>query len=152
MAISYHAQECSFLPSARRKISGWIKAVILAEGYQVGDIAYIFCSPDYHLNINKTYLNHDYNTDVITFDYSDLNETRIVSGDIFIDPTTVCSNAGIVGTPPAEELMRVIVHGVLHLCGYGDKTPDEEIKMHQMEDKYLALYRELAGEYPPFDL
>ena len=75
-----------------------------------------------------------------------------MSGDIFIDPFTVRDNADIVGTQPREEIMRVIVHGVLHLCGHGDKTPDEERQMRALEDRALALYRETYGDYPPFVL
>lgn len=150
MALSFHNEDCGFLPCGRRSIAQWIKGVITAEGYKPGDLAYIFCSPDYHLNINRTYLQHDYNTDVITFDYSDLTDGRIVSGDMFIDPQTVRSNAGIVGSQPQEELMRVIVHGVLHLCGHGDKTPAQEKKMRALENKYLAVYRTEIGDYPKF--
>lgn len=152
MAVTFHSEECGFLPHERRKTAAWIKAVIAGEGYKTGDIAYVFCSSEYHLNINRTYLRHDYHTDVITFDYSDLTGSRVVSGDIFIDPFTVRDNADIVGTQPREEIMRVIVHGVLHLCGHGDKTPDEERQMRALEDRALALYRETYGDYPPFVL
>lgn len=149
--ISFHSEDCTFLPRQRRKITAWIRTVVAAEGYKPGDIAYIFCSSDYHIGINRTYLQHDYNTDVITFDYSDLQDTLTVSGDIFIDQDTVRSNAGIVGTVPAEELMRVIIHGVLHLCGHGDKTPVEEKIMRALEERYLKLYVQTYGDYPPFD-
>ena len=71
MAVSFHTEECTFLPQGRRRITAWIKEVITAEGYSPGDIAYIFCSPEYHIGINRQYLGHDYHTDVITFDYSD---------------------------------------------------------------------------------
>lgn len=150
MALSFHSEQCDFLPNERRKIAGWIKGVIAEEGYRTGDVAYIFCSPEYHLDINRTYLQHDYNTDVITFDYSDLTGKGIVSGDIFIDPQTVRSNAGIVDTEPAEELMRVIVHGVLHLCGHGDKTPAQEKSMRAFENRYLAVYSTQWGCFPKF--
>ena len=152
MAVSFHTEECTFLPQGRRRITAWIKEVITAEGYSPGDIAYIFCSPEYHIGINRQYLGHDYHTDVITFDYSDLNGTRNISGDIFIDPYTVRSNAETIGTQPQEEMMRVIIHGVLHLCGHGDKTPEEERAMRALEDRSLAAYRQANGDYPPFVL
>ena len=103
MAVSFHTEECTFLPQGRRRITAWIKEVITAEGYSPGDIAYIFCSPEYHIGINRQYLGHDYHTDVITFDYSDLNGTRNISGDIFIDPYTVRSNAETIGTQPQDD-------------------------------------------------
>ena len=143
MAVSFHTEECTFLPQGRRRITAWIKEVITAEGYSPGDIAYIFCSPEYHIGINRQYLGHDYHTDVITFDYSDLNGTRNISGDIFIDPYTVRSNAETIGTQPQEEMMRVIIHGVLHLCGHGDKTPEEERAMRALEDRSLAAGKAL---------
>ncbi len=152
MAITFHSQECTFLPKERRRIAAWIRETCAAEGCRAGDIAYIFCAPEYHLEVNRTYLHHDYHTDVITFDYSEGMPGGIVAGDIFIDPWTVRSNADIVGTEPREELMRVIIHGVLHLCGHGDKTPDEEKAMRALEDRYLELYRAGGQEYPPFAL
>lgn len=150
MALSFHSEDCNFLPRDRRKITKWIKGVVAAEGYKTQDVAYIFCSPEYHININRTYLHHDYNTDVITFDYSDLTGKGFVSGDIFIDQQTVRSNAVIVGTESAEELMRVIVHGVLHLCGHGDKTAAQEKAMRTLENRYLEVYRTEEGNFPKF--
>ena len=138
MAVSFHTEECTFLPQGRRRITAWIKEVITAEGYSPGDIAYIFCSPEYHIGINRQYLGHDYHTDI--------------SGDIFIVPYTVRSNAETIGTQPQEEMMRVIIHGVLHLCGHGDKTPEEERAMRALEDRSLAAYRQANGDYPPFVL
>lgn len=152
MAISYQSEDCVFLPGERRKITTWIKEVVASEGYRTSDIAYIFCSPEYHLNINREYLGHDYNTDVITFDYSDLVRSRTVSGDIFIDPYTVLSNAQRIGTSFEEEIMRVIIHGILHLCGHGDKTPEEETEMHGAEDKYLEMYLGEYGKFPAASL
>lgn len=147
MAITYYTEGGNFLPKGRKKISAWIKDTVSAEGFKTGDITYVFCSPEYHIGINREYLGHDYNTDVITFDYSDLDVAKVVSGDILIDPETVLSNAAGLDTPPAEEMMRVIIHGVLHLCGYGDKTPDEEAAMRAREDLYLDLFRRKHGDY-----
>ena len=140
MAVSFHTEECTFLPQGRRRITAWIKEVITAEGYSPGDIAYIFCSPEYHIGINRQYLGHDYHTYVITFDYSDRKGERIVSGDIFIDVETVADNARQYGCTTLQEMRRVIVHGVLHLCGQGDKTPRTNAQMHRKEDKYLKFW------------
>lgn len=152
MAVSFHTEGCTFLPHDRRRTTAWIKEVIAAEGYRTGDIAYVFCSPEYHIGINRQYLGHDYHTDVITFDYSDLAGEGTVSGDILIDPFTVRDNASVVGTAPEEEIMRVMIHGVLHLCGHGDKTPEEERSMRALEERSLALYCRTNGAYPPFRL
>lgn len=150
MAVRYYSEGCGFLPKGRTKISFWVRDTVLAEGFRLGDVSYIFCSPDFHIEVNRKYLGHDYHTDVITFDYSDLTGSKTVSGDIFIDPETVRGQATEWGTTPAEELMRVMIHGVLHLCGHGDKTPAEEKKMRSLEDKYLAAFKSIYGELPPF--
>ena len=122
------------------KINKWLRESILNEGFRVGEICYIFCSSENHIEINRQYLGHDYYTDVITFDYSDLGGRGVVSGDIFIDPSTVDDNAQGLGTNPAEEQLRVIIHGVLHLCGYKDKTDSEAAEMRQKEDFYIARF------------
>ena len=90
------------------------------------------------MEINRRYLSHDYYTDIITFDYTD-TEKKIISGDLMISIDTVRANAQAFGVPFENELARVIIHGVLHLLGYGDKTPEEEAHMHALEDKYLAI-------------
>ena len=110
----------------------------------LGDVAYIFCSARRLLEMNRQFLGHDYFTDVITFDYSDRKGTRTVSGDIFIDVETVADNARQYGATTLQEMRRVVVHGLLHLCGQGDKTPRTNAQMHRKEDKYLA-YWETAG-------
>ena len=111
-----------------------------AEGYTLGDVTYIFCSAQRLLEMNRQYLGHDYFTDVITFDYSDRKGTRIVSGDIFIDVETVADNARQDGFAAVQELRRVVVHGVLHRCGEGDKTARTNAQMHRKEDKYLKFW------------
>lgn len=128
------------MPKGRVKINRWVRQTIHNEGYRVGEVSYIFCSSENHIEINRQYLGHDYYTDVITFDYSDLKGRKIVSGDIFIDPFTVDDNAQQLGTNPAEEQLRVIIHGVLHLCGYKDKTKAEEAEMRRKEEFYLARF------------
>lgn len=152
MAITFHKQEgCNFMPAGRTKIRVWIGECIKREGYRAGDIAYVFCGSDEHRKMNVDYLGHDYNTDVITFDYSDLETKKIVSGDIFIDPATVREYAAEWKTKPNEEIMRVMIHGVLHLCGYSDKTPDEQNIMRAKENDALTFYVEQLGDYPEWE-
>lgn len=106
------------------------------------DVNYIFCSAERLLEMNRQFLGHDYYTDVITFDYSDRRKNRTVAGDIFIDVETVADNARIYGASRLEEMRRVIVHGLLHLCGQKDKTPRTNAAMHRKEDKYLRYWKE----------
>lgn len=138
MAVHFYSEGTDYLPKGRVKLNQWVRQTIHNEGYKVGEIGYIFCSSDYHIDINRQYLGHDYHTDVITFDYSDLEGRKVVSGDIFIDPETVADNADLLGTNPEEEQLRVIIHGILHLCGYKDKSDSEAAQMRQKEDFYLA--------------
>lgn len=140
MAIHFYNQDTDFLPKGRVRINRWVRESIHNEGYKVGEISYIFCSSENHREMNRQYVGHDYFTDIITFDYCDLEGRGVVSGDIFIDHETVADNAQTLGTNPTEELHRVIIHGILHLCGYKDKTPEEEGQMHQKEDFYLARF------------
>jgi rRNA maturation RNase YbeY len=140
MAIHFYNQETDYMPRGRVKINRWVRDAIHNEGFRVGEICYIFCSSENHIGINRQYLGHDYYTDVITFDYSDLLGSKIVSGDIFIDPFTVDDNAHGLGTDPAEEQLRVIIHGAMHLCGYKDKSEQEAAQMRQKEDFYLARF------------
>lgn len=136
MAVSYHTEDCTLRFGNRRAVSRWIADTIAAEGRKRGDIAVIFCSDDYLLEINRKHLEHDYYTDIITFDYG---EGEWVSGDLFISIDTVHSNAQEYGVSFGQELHRVIIHGVLHLCGYGDKSPAEAEIMRAKEDFYLSL-------------
>ena len=125
----------------RRKLSTWIKQVASGYGRKVGDIAYIFCNDDKILEVNQQYLNHDYYTDIITFDY---DEDDTISGDIFISIDTVRSNAEERNIPFLSELHRVIIHGILHLCGINDKGPGEREVMESSENRALALLPELG--------
>ena len=140
MAVHFYNQDSDYLPKGRVKIGKWVRETIHNEGYKAGEICYIFCSSANHIEMNRQYVGHDYYTDVITFDYSDLEGRGVVSGDIFIDHETVADNAQQLGTNPAEEQLRVIIHGVLHLCGYKDKSDQEAAQMRQKEDFYLARY------------
>ena len=139
MALRYDTQETNFRFRNRRKTTQWIRETVAAEGFQTGEIAIVFCSDACLLEVNRTWLGHDYPTDIITFDDSDLPH-GVVSGDLLIGIDTVRRNAAEYNTPPDEELLRVIIHGVLHLCGYGDKTPTEAALMRQKEDFYIALH------------
>lgn len=123
-----------------------MREVAREEGnYKVAEISYIFCSAKRHREMNIEFLGHDYFTDIITFDESDLKEGYI-AGDIFIDIETVRDNARLYGATAREEMLRVVVHGVLHLCGQKDKTPRAEREMHRKEDYYLARLRSMVAK------
>lgn len=141
--IHFYNQECNYLPTKRLALRKWIAEVIRREGYAVGDINYIFCSSDYHRQMNRDFLGHDYYTDVITFEERESRvEERVVSGEVYIDVATVEDNAELYNSLPINEMRRVIVHGALHLCGHKDKTPWAEKQMRRMENRYLKLLRE----------
>lgn len=137
--INFYNDGCSFLPAGRRRIRQWLQLVAEAEGRTITEISYVFCSAEVHRGMNRQFLGHDYFTDVITFDYGSRKE-RTAAGDIFIDVETVADNARIYKTSRSSEMLRIIVHGLLHLCGQKDKTTRSEAKMHRKEDLYLALY------------
>ena len=137
MAIAYYAEDIQ-LPAIKKKaVSGWIKAVAETYGKKTGDISYIFCSDEKILEVNRQYLQHDYYTDIITFDYCEGNR---LSGDLFISLDTVHTNAEQFADNNYErELYRVIIHGILHLCGINDKGPGEREIMEEAENKALAM-------------
>jgi probable rRNA maturation factor len=120
----------------KQKTNRWIKETAAEYGKKAGDIAYIFCSDERILEVNKQYLQHDYYTDIITFDYS---EGQIISGDIFISIDTVKTNAEEFGVTFEQELNRILIHGILHLCGQDDKTPELRLEMTRKEN--LAIER-----------
>ena len=125
------------MPNIRkRQTTQWIKAVAASYGKRVGDIGYLFCSDEHILDVNREYLGHDYYTDIITFDYC---EDDILSGDIVISLDTIRTNAELFHKTYEEELHRVIIHGILHLCGINDKGPGEREKMEAAEDQALQL-------------
>ena len=135
--ITYQTDGVPMPAIDRRKTTQWIKAVAQTYGKRVGDIAYIFCSDERILEVNRQYLQHDYYTDIITFDYCEGNR---LSGDLFISLDTVRTNAEqFAGGDYGRELHRVIIHGILHLCGLGDKGPGERELMEQAEDRALAM-------------
>lgn len=134
--ISYNTVNVKMPAIRRRDTSAWVKAVAASYGKKVGEIAYIFVDDEEILRVNREYLQHDYYTDIITFDYT---EGDTISGDLFISLDTVRTNAEQFDKPYAEELHRVIIHGILHLCGINDKGPGEREIMEHAEDEALAM-------------
>ena len=142
--IHFFNQATNYLPTKRLVLRKWITEVIRQEGYEVGEINYIFCSSDYHRQMNRDFLGHDYYTDVITFEERESRlEEGIVAGEVYIDVATVTDNAEIYNSLPINEMRRVIVHGALHLCGHKDKSPWAEKQMRRRENKYLKLLSEM---------
>ncbi|MCB9194780.1 MAG: rRNA maturation RNase YbeY [Flavobacteriales bacterium] len=134
--IYYHSEDIRYEVKNKLHIRKWITDTIINEGLKLGDINYIICSDEYLLKLNRSSLDHDYYTDIITFDYCENGE---VSGDLFISIDRVLDNSRIIGSDFIEELHRVMIHGVLHLCGYKDKTKKDEETMRKKEDYYLNL-------------
>jgi rRNA maturation RNase YbeY len=133
--VKFIAEDIEMPALDERSVSRWIRAVAADYGFSVGNIHYIFCSDERELAVNREFLGHDYYTDVITFDYS---TASTLNGDIFISLDTVRSNAEMVGATFEHELHRIIIHGVLHLTGQGDKTPETKVQMTEKEEKALA--------------
>ena len=133
--VSYYTEDISFQFKEKRLTSRWLKFVAESETKRLGDIAVIFCSDHYILDVNMKYLQHDYFTDIITFDYC---EGNVLSGDLFISIDSVRENAAFYGSEFADELNRVIVHGLLHLIGYDDHTEEDIAQMRAKENYYLS--------------
>ena len=134
MPVSFHNQSIKFTLKGKSSLRKWIEAVAAAESFITGDIAYVFCTDNELLEINIEHLNHDTYTDIITFDYT---EDSMISGDIFISIDRVKENAVKFKTTFDNELHRVMIHGVLHLCGYKDKTKAQSELMRQKENTAL---------------
>ncbi len=139
--ITYNTDGVKMPSIKKRENTAWVKAVAASYGKRVGEIDYIFVDDEKILEVNRQYLGHDYYTDIITFDYC---EGDVISGDLFISLDTVRTNAEQVGATYEEELHRVIIHGILHLCGINDKGPGEREIMEAAEDKALALRSSLG--------
>lgn len=135
--VSFIADSIEMPALDERKVTRWIRSVAADYNFAVGNINYIFCSDERELEVNRQFLGHDYYTDVITFDYT---SGKTLNGDIFISLDTVRSNAEMVGAPFEEELRRIIIHGILHLTGQGDKTPETKAQMTEKEEKALAKW------------
>ena len=134
--ITYHHIDIDMPAISRRLTTDWVKQVAATYGKRVGDVAYIFCNDSKILEVNQQYLQHDYYTDIITFDYC---EDDVISGDLFISLDTVRTNSEQVGATYEQELHRVIIHGILHLCGINDKGEGEREIMEACENKALAM-------------
>ncbi|MCU7617538.1 rRNA maturation RNase YbeY [Chryseobacterium sp. PBS4-4] len=117
--------------------TSWLEEIILSEGKKLGEINYIFCDDEYLLKINQDYLQHDYYTDIITFDSV---KGKTISGEIFVSLQRISDNASTLSRNYEEELRRVLAHGILHLCGYKDKSDEEEQEMRNKEDFYIEKY------------
>ena len=137
-SINFFNQDISYKLPKARKTKEWIEGVIKREKKQLTHLNYIFCSDQHLLSINEQYLNHKTFTDIITFDTSDTPGK--IEGDIFISIERVKANAVSFGTSLDHELHRVLIHGVLHLMGYGDKSRTEKVRMRKKEDAYLSLW------------
>lgn len=138
--IYFFNEDCNYILKGKQKIRSWIDETITKEKKRPGSINYIFCSDDYLFEINETYLNHTYFTDIITFDNSESSEE--ISGDIFISIERIKENAVIFKSKLFLELLRVIIHGILHLIGYHDLSKAEKEIMRAKEDYYLSLFTE----------
>ena len=143
MAIRFSVQSGTFELAEEEKVRRWLAEVVVRRGKTVGNINYLFCDDEYLIEVNRHYLNHDTYTDIITFDYV---AGGLVSGDIMISVERVGENAVQFGVPFEQELHRVIVHGVLHLLGQGDKTDAEAAEMRRQEEQALSLWNELFHE------
>lgn len=135
--ICFYNEDVIYRLLYKEKIRLWLIAVIRQEKKQMGDISFVFCSDEYLLEINRQYLSADYLTDVITFDFTEENR---ISGDIFISVDRVKENAKQYKQKYYQEMLRIILHGILHLCGYKDKTDKEEKQMREKEDYYLLKF------------
>lgn len=140
--ITYNTINVRMPRIPRRATSAWVRAVAAAHERRAGEIAYIFCDDEEILRVNRQYLEHDYYTDIITFDYT---EGDVIAGDLFISLDTVRSNAEKFGKDYDEELHRVIIHGILHLCGINDKGPGEREIMEAAENEALAMRKTMTA-------
>lgn len=138
MQISFFAADIRLTLRKRTELRKWVASVIRKEGFTLSSLNYIFCSDAYLLDMNVRHLNHKTLTDIITFDLS--SEKKVIEGEIYISIERIKENAAIYKVPVSQELHRVMVHGVLHLCGYKDKKPAEQQKMRGKEDFYLKKF------------
>ena len=134
--INFYSEN-DFVLEDHRKYEKWIERVIASEEKKLEEISYIFCDDEYLLNLNEEFLKHDTYTDIITFDYS---VGKILQGDIYISTERVKENSAEFNVSFEEELRRVIIHGVLHLCGYKDKTKEQSLLMRQKEEEKMELF------------
>ncbi|MGD1889970.1 MAG: rRNA maturation RNase YbeY [Cyclobacteriaceae bacterium] len=137
--IQFFVEDVSFDPQILQSVPDWLILVAEQHNQSISSISYIFCSDDYLLQVNRDYLNHDYYTDIITFDNRD-GSTHPLESDIFISTERVQENAQILKVDFLNELLRIIVHGVLHLLGFDDHSESSKLQMRNLEDEYVAIY------------
>ena len=135
--INFYTEEVVFPALNFKDVKQWIKKIIENHKFKLGDVSIIFCNDEYLLSINKTYLNHNYYTDIITFNY---NNKNVLSGDIFISVDTVKLNAKEFAITESDEFLRVIIHGILHLLGFNDSNDEEKLEMRRKENESLELF------------
>lgn len=144
--VRFFTEDISFSLTRKQQTRQWLAGLAESEGYKIGELNYIFCSDDYLLQVNRDYLDHDYYTDIITFDNAE--EEGRLEGDIFISIDRVHDNARTLNVPEEQELRRVIAHGLIHLCGYGDKSDEEAKRMRQKEEESLTRWNGYALKKP----
>ena len=136
--INFFNEDIDFKLKGKNNFKAWLKKVAEKEGFRINDLNYIFCSDQYLHKINLEYLDHDTYTDIITFDNSE--EEKIIEGDIFVSIERIRENSSILNTLLEEEIKRVIVHGLLHLCGYNDYSIEDKEKMRRLESEYILIF------------
>lgn len=141
--ILYNAEDVKMPVFPKRKTSVWIKMIAEKHGKRVGDVAFIFCSDEKILEVNFAYLAHDYYTDIITFDYS---KDQVINGDLFISTDTIATNAAKYEVTFENELYRVLIHGILHLCGIDDKSEKQRVRMRMLENEALEIWYSKTGD------
>ena len=142
MAISFHSEGINKPRLPYRKISLWLKNIVSMHDAIPGNLSYIFCNDNYLLDINNRFLKHDFYTDIVSFDYCD---KKLISGDFFISTERVLENSVLYEVSFNDELLRVIVHGLLHLLGFSDSTDEEKTKMRSLENECLEIFKELGN-------
>ena len=136
--INFFNEDIEFKLKDKNNFKAWLKKVAEIEGFRINDLNYIFCSDQYLLKINLEYLDHDTYTDIITFDNSE--DDNIIEGDIFVSIERIIDNSKTINTLFEEEIKRVIVHGLLHLCGYDDHSIEDKAKMRILESQYIMKF------------
>lgn len=136
--IVFFNEDIDFKFQGKNKFKSWLKKVADKEGFRINNLNYIFCSDEYLHKINLEYLDHDTYTDIITFDNSEKETT--IEGDIFVSIERVRENSQVLDTVFGEEVKRVVIHGLLHLCGYHDHTPEDKAEMRKLESEYISIF------------
>lgn len=144
MTISYVSEGVKKPKLPFRLVTKWLKHVIIKFGYITGDLTFIFCDDEYLKEVNLKYLNHDFYTDIVTFDYR--NGDPVISGDMFISINRVKDNSELFNCDINEEFLRVMVHGILHLLEFSDSTDEEKKLMRNTEDECLFMFKEIGNE------